>query len=58
MLRGSPGGTRLARPQALSTYFVFLELRHEVELHAMTGRVVECPIGEMNRLDCFSFGHL
>jgi hypothetical protein len=49
VLRNSPSGTRLARSQALSTYFMFLELRHKVELHRMTGRVVECPIDEMNR---------
>ncbi|MEU4896166.1 hypothetical protein AB0B12_25975 [Streptomyces sp. NPDC044780] len=40
---------RLARAQALTTYFLFLELRHKVEIHRMTGRVVECPIDEMNR---------
>ncbi|MEU5304543.1 hypothetical protein ACH4YO_07200 [Streptomyces noursei] len=28
---------------------MFLELRHKVELHWMAGRVVECPIDEMNR---------
>ena len=49
VLRGAPSGTRLARAAALSVYFEFLELRHKVELHAMTGRVVECPIDEMNR---------
>jgi site-specific recombinase XerD len=49
VLRGSPSGTRLARSQALSTYFLFLELRHKVEIHRMTGRVVECPIDEVNR---------
>ncbi|GAA3796329.1 hypothetical protein [Streptomyces chiangmaiensis] len=48
-LRGSPSGTRLARAQALTTYFLFLELRHKVEIHWMTGRVLECPIDEMNR---------
>ncbi|WP_461712286.1 hypothetical protein [Streptomyces sp. DSM 41013] len=48
VLRGSPSGTRLARAQALTTYFLFLELRHKVEIHRMTGRVVECPIDEMN----------
>lgn len=31
MLRKSPSGTRLARAQALTTYFLFLELRHKVE---------------------------
>jgi integrase len=48
-LRESPSGTRLARAQALIIYFEFLELRHKAELHAMTGRVVECPVDEMNR---------
>ncbi|MEW2581038.1 hypothetical protein [Streptomyces syringium] len=50
VLRGSPGSTRLARSQALGRYFLFLELRHKVEIHRMTGRVVECPIDETNRL--------
>ena len=49
VLRGSPSGTRLAKSQAVRTYFEFLELRHGAELHAMTGRVVECPIDDMNR---------
>jgi integrase/recombinase XerD len=49
VLRNSPKGTRLARAAALSVYFEFLELRHKAELHAMTGRVVECPLDEMNR---------
>lgn len=33
----------------LTAYFGFLELRHKVEIHRMTGRVVECPIDEVNR---------
>lgn len=49
VLRRAPSGTRLARSQALRAYFDFLELRHKVELHALTGRVVECPIDELNR---------
>ena len=49
VLRSAAPGTRLSRAQAVKTYFVFLELRHKVELHALTGRVVECPIDEMNR---------
>jgi integrase/recombinase XerD len=49
VLRGAPSGTRLARSQALRTYFEFLELRHKVELHQLTGRVVACPIDELNR---------
>jgi site-specific recombinase XerD len=49
VLREVARGTRLSRAQALKTFFVFLELRHKVEIHQMTGRVVECPIDEMNR---------
>jgi hypothetical protein len=49
VLRAAPSGTRLARAQALKTYFEFVELRHKVEIHSVTGRVVECPIDEMNR---------
>jgi integrase/recombinase XerD len=41
--------TRHARAGALVTYFAFLELRHQAELHALTGRVVTCPVDEMNR---------
>jgi integrase/recombinase XerD len=49
VLRRSAKGTRHARAAALTTYFGFLEARHAVELHAMTGRVVACPVDEMNR---------
>lgn len=49
VLRRAASGTRQARVAALTTYFAFLELRHQAELHAMTGRVVVCPIDEMNR---------
>lgn len=48
-LSSSARNTRLARAQALRVYFQFLELRHKVEIHAMTGHVVECPIAEINR---------
>jgi hypothetical protein len=48
-LRGAARGTRLARAQALKTYFLFLELRHKVEIHQMTGHVVACPVDEVNR---------
>ncbi|MGH3183247.1 MAG: tyrosine-type recombinase/integrase, partial [Streptosporangiaceae bacterium] len=48
-LRDAAKGTILARAQALKTYFVFLELRHKVEIHQMTGHVVECPVDEINR---------
>jgi hypothetical protein len=49
VLRGVARGTRLSRAQALKTYFSYLEIRHKTEIHQMTGRVVECPIDEMNR---------
>jgi hypothetical protein len=50
VLRAAAGGTRRARAQALVTYFRFLELRHQIELHVLTGRVVTCcPIDAMNR---------
>ena len=49
VLRTTAKGTRLARAQALTTFFAFLQLRHQVEIHALTGRVVECPIDEMNK---------
>jgi integrase len=49
VLRTAAKGTRLARAQALTTFFVFLELRHQVEIHALTGRVVACPIDELNK---------
>jgi len=49
VLRGAARGTRLARAQALKTYFLFLELRHKVEIHQLTGHVVACPVDEVNR---------
>ena len=49
VLRDTAKGTRLSRAQALKTCFLFLELRHKAEIHQMTGRIVECPIDEMNR---------
>jgi hypothetical protein len=49
VLRDTAKGTRLSRAQALKAYFLFLELRHKAEIHQMTGRIVECPIDEMNR---------
>ena len=49
VLRDAAKGTRLARAQALKTYFLFLEIRHKVEIHQLTGRVADCPVDEMNR---------
>lgn len=44
VIRDAAKGTRLARAQTLK-----MELRHKVEIHQMTGRVVECPIDELNQ---------
>jgi integrase/recombinase XerD len=49
VLRETAKGTRLSRAQALKTYLLFLELRHKVEIHNLTGHVLECPIDELNR---------
>ncbi len=49
VLRGASSALRLARAQAITTYFAFLELRHAAQLHALTGRVVSCPLDEVNR---------
>jgi hypothetical protein len=39
--RAGAKGTRLARAQALTTFFAFPRLRHQVEIHALTGRVLD-----------------
>jgi len=49
VLRDAKPATRTGRAAALAVFFEFLELRHKVELHNLTGRVVECPLDEMNR---------
>ncbi|MEV6099424.1 hypothetical protein [Nocardia sp. NPDC051981] len=50
VLREAKPGTRTGRVAALTVLFVhFLELRHQVELQNLTGRVVECPLDEINR---------
>jgi integrase/DNA-binding Xre family transcriptional regulator len=48
-LRDARPSTRTGRAAALTVYFQFLELRHKIELHNLTGRVIECPLDEMNR---------
>src|SRR5262249_6450649 len=48
-LRNTRPATRTGRAAALTVYFQFLELRHKIELHNLTGRVIECPLDEMNR---------
>jgi site-specific recombinase XerD len=49
VLRGAKPSTRAGRAAALTVYFDFLELRHKIELHNLTGQVVECPLDKMNR---------
>lgn len=41
--------TRRGKADALSVYFQFLELRHAIEIHNLTGIVVQCPLDELNR---------
>ncbi len=47
VLREAKPSTRTARAAALTVYFRFLELRHKIELHNLTGRVIaacrRCP---------------
>ena len=49
VLRDVRPSTRTGRAAALAVYFQFLELRHKIELHNVTGRVIGCPLDEMNR---------
>jgi integrase len=49
VLRDARPSTRTGRAAALTVYFQFLELRHKIELHNLTGYVIECPLDEMNR---------
>ena len=49
VLRDARPSTRTGRAAALTVYFQFLELRHKIELHNLTGRVIKCPLDEMNR---------
>ena len=48
-MRGAAKSTRSNRAQSLIAFFEFLELRHQAEIHQLTGRIVECPIDEINR---------
>jgi hypothetical protein len=49
VLRDAKPSTRIGRAAALTVFFQFLEPRYKVELHNLTGRVVECPLDELNR---------
>jgi len=48
-LHDAAPSTRTGRAAALSALFEYFELRHTVELHRLTGRVVECPLDEIDR---------
>ena len=58
VLRDARPSTRTGRAAALTVYFQFLELRHKIELHNLTGRVIECPLDEMNRPSASVSPHL
>lgn len=49
VLRTAAPATRHGKAGTLSLFFDYLELRHKVEIYNLTGRVIECPIDEMNR---------
>ena len=48
-LREAAPATRRHKACALQVYFEFLEVRYKPAIHAATGRVVECPVDEVNR---------
>src|SRR3546814_15004130 len=41
--------TKVRKAQTLATYFEFLEVRHQADIHAATGVLVQCPVDELNR---------
>jgi hypothetical protein len=49
VLRDARPSTRTGRAAAVTVFFQFLELRHKIDLHNLTGRVIECPLDEINR---------
>ncbi len=49
VLRSAAPATRAARAGALEVFFQYLELRHKIEIYHLTGRVIECPLDEVNR---------
>lgn len=48
-LRTAAPATRHNKACTLSIFFQYLELRHKVEIYNSTGRVVECPLDEINK---------
>ncbi|MFD9379459.1 hypothetical protein ACFWBH_28690 [Streptomyces sp. NPDC059999] len=41
--------TKVRKAQAPATYFEFLGVRHQADIHAATGVLVQCPVDEINR---------
>lgn len=41
--------TKARKAQAIAIYYEFLEMRHQPDIYAATGRVVESPLDEINR---------
>jgi site-specific recombinase XerD len=48
VLRSAAPATRQLKAFALATYFRYLEIRLKAEIYQLTGRVVECPLDELN----------
>lgn len=46
VLRDAKPSTRTGSAAAFAVFF--LELRHKVALHNLTGQVIECPLDEIN----------
>ncbi|MFG2987978.1 hypothetical protein ACGFZK_01435 [Streptomyces sp. NPDC048257] len=41
--------TKVRKAQSLATYFEFMEVRHQADIHAAIGVLVQCPVDEINR---------
>ncbi|WP_327375393.1 site-specific integrase [Streptomyces sp. NBC_01216] len=47
--RGQSHSTVSGKAFGVAVFFEYLELRHQAEIHTLTGDLVQCPIDEMNR---------
>lgn len=47
--KGQSHSTLRGKAHAIAVFWQFLELRHQAEIHALTGEVVHCPVDELNR---------
>jgi site-specific recombinase XerD len=48
-LKTARPSTRAAKAATIAVYFDFMDLRHKVRIHELTGHIVECPLDTMNR---------